>query len=79
MILLLKLLKEQAQELGVSTRTKDYPKAPNIMSREINNLREAFEKIGVKIEFIKGTIREWHIINTNYKDPMNEAFLESDE
>jgi len=72
---LYKLLRNQAQELGVSTRAKDYPKASNHMSREIKNLQEAFEKIGITIEFIKGTIREIQIINSNYKDAESQQIM----
>ena len=69
---LYKELKIQAQELGVSTRTKDYPKAPNKMSQEMNRLEEAFSKIGISLEYIKGTKREWHIIDERPEEPKTE-------
>ncbi len=65
-----KILNAHAKEMTISTRTKDYPKAPNKLSQEINRLVEAFGKIGVTLELIKGTKRYWHIINHNYKEPV---------
>lgn len=64
-----KILKAHAKEMDISTRTKEYPKAPNKLSQEINRLAEAFGKIGVTLELIKGTKRYWHIINHNFKNP----------
>lgn len=60
-------LKKKAKELDISTRVKEFPKASNIMSKKINELVEPFSRIGVKIIFSKGTVREWTIINEKNK------------
>ena len=60
---LFKLIKNHAKdEMGVSTRARDFPKSPPHLTRKINLLTEAFEKIGIEIVHTEGTIREWHII-----------------
>ena len=39
------------------------------MSKELKRLQEAFEKIGISIEFLKGTTRAIRIINFNVHTP----------
>ncbi len=46
---LLENLKNQAISMGIDTRDKYWPKAPNILSRALNTLKTTFEENGVKI------------------------------
>jgi len=53
--------------LLTSVGKKSYPSASNIMSRQINDLTDAFSKIGINITPTRSsTTRGWRIINTNY-------------
>ena len=53
--------------MQVSTRVKDFPTAPNVMSRHINDLIDAFSKIGIQLEHDRNAIaRGWTIINHNF-------------
>jgi len=76
---LFKLIKNHAKdEMGVSTRARDFPKSPPHLTRKINLLTEPFQKIGIEIVHTKGTIREWHIIKHNFKKP-DEPQTESEK
>ena len=56
--------------LLVSVRTKGYPNASNRMSRQINDLTDAFSKLGIIIEQTRSsTTRGFRIVNTNLKEP----------
>lgn len=69
---LFKNLKFHAKEfVGVSTRSKDFPKAPPHLTRKINLLLEAFKKIGIVLDYRKGVIREWSILNKNFVEPID--------
>ena len=71
---LFKLIKNHAkEEMGISTRARDFPKSPPHLTRKINLLLEPFQKIGIELNHIDGLIREWHIINHNFEDGHEEA------
>jgi hypothetical protein len=56
--------------LLVSTRTKSFPVASNLMSRQINELSDAFSKIGIELQYDRNaTARGWTIINHNLPPP----------
>jgi hypothetical protein len=59
--------------LLVSTGRKAYPSASNTMSRQINDLTDAFSKIGIKISYNRDSAqREWTIINNNLEPEKTE-------
>jgi len=56
-------------EMDVSTRVKTFPSAPNLMSRQLNNLLDSFGKIGLELIYDRNSVvRGWTIINHNYKE-----------
>jgi len=72
---LYKLLIENAKELGVSTRVKEWPKAPNSLSRRLNDLSHSLRVIGLEIiTFRTEKKRMLTIINHN-NDPANNEFF----
>ena len=76
---LFKLIKAHAKdEMGVSTRARDFPKSPPHLTRKINLLSEAFQKIGIELVHTEGTIRQWHIINHNFKTTDQDASNDSE-
>ena len=68
-------LKGHAKFLGVSTRVKEFPKAPNILARRLNLLLESLNKLGITIEQLADGHRTIQITNSNYVPP-EEAELE---
>lgn len=47
---LLQVLKEVAESLEIDLRSKDWPRGPNSLSRELNNLKPSLKAIGILVE-----------------------------
>ena len=56
-------LKEHAKLLGISTRVKEFPKAPHILTRRLNLIRDSLNKLGVSLEQLPDGYRTLRIIN----------------
>lgn len=69
-------LKHFAKEkMDVSTNRKDYPSAPNVMSRMMNELKDAFSKLNIVLEDgndPKTRVNTWTITNQNFKLTISE-------
>ncbi|MCJ7609837.1 hypothetical protein MUP00_09260 [Candidatus Bathyarchaeota archaeon] len=47
---LLNLLRAKAEDLNVSTRLREWPKAPNALTRRLNVLKDSLRKVGCVVE-----------------------------
>ena len=56
-------LMAHAKELGISTRQKSWPKAPNALSRRINRLIPSLERVGVEVNRDRGEQRSLLFVN----------------
>lgn len=59
-------MKEHAKSLNISTRVKEWPKAPSIMSRRLNLLLSSFKALGIDITKERDPLRVVKIVNRNY-------------
>jgi hypothetical protein len=51
--ILLSILEEVAELLKINVKSKGWPKAPNSLSRKLNELKPSLRDIGLEIEFTK--------------------------
>ena len=61
-------VKSHAKLLDVSTRGKEFPKAPSILGRKLRLLVSPFKALGIEISFLDDGYRSIEIFNHNYKD-----------
>jgi len=66
---LFKMLIAHAKELGVSTRVKEFPKAPNILTRRMKLLLDSFKALDIEINFLADGHRTIEIWNHNIPAP----------
>jgi len=70
-------LKAHAKLLDISTRCKEFPKAPNILSRRLRELAASFKAVGIEINFLSDNYRSIDIFNYEHHD--NKPKTESEK
>jgi hypothetical protein len=63
-----KTLNEHAKDMGIGTRQKSWPKAPNAMSRQFNRLIPSLKKVGIEVIRERGEKRSILIVNDGLKE-----------